>query len=122
MQNIFQIKACSVFRTGKTDSTTDGAYFPAGLVMKYFQCPGRNEEIIPKSSIVRFKKRYPGSWSQSQAFHSCFLRRDTAHKTLHIKVKPFFIFRIWSNGKLFHTGQDMIPQIILKGFTVLMKQ
>lgn len=62
MQNIFQIKACSVFRTGKTDSTTDGAYFPAGLVMKYFQCPGRNEEIIPKSSIVRFKKdiRDPG--------------------------------------------------------------
>ena len=57
MPNIFRIKDCPVFLTGKTDSVTDSAYFPAGVgMMKFFQCPGRNEEIIPKNSIVQVKK------------------------------------------------------------------
>ena len=57
MQNIFRTKDCPVFLTGKTDSVTDSAYFPAGVgMMKFFQCPGRNEEIIPKNSIFQVKK------------------------------------------------------------------
>lgn len=113
MHNIFRIKGLLRLPDRKERQHHRQILFQGGHCDEILPVTQKKWRDHPEEQYRPDRKRYPGSGSQSQAFHSCFLCRDTAHKTLHIEVKPFFVIRVGSNSKLFHTGKNMIPQIIL---------